>query len=242
MKSSLALILLPALLLAACGNKATPLVSGLSGVVADGGVSVDASGKYVVGTSSWTGGAGKVGLSMAGTAQELANTTLATDGKFSFAALPTPPEGSLTTAGFSSASPDCTGTVNISDSKVLGGTLTLNVSASKSGTIAQVAVNGSDNSLQTLSPTYVNGPLTINGVQTCSANGLSVVNDIDVKMTKGWNPVLISSQVSAAVGKTTVKTTIRNGSIGTGAKWYLTGSTTQPQGLGSFKLPTSIFR
>lgn len=256
MKLSLALLLVPTLLLAGCGSEKLPAnsetppeVNALSGTLADGGLDIDADGRFFLKASAWTGGAGSVNLTT-GTGNggpELSSTPLGVDGKFSFASLPTPDSSTLGTLTELEAVEGCTSDSEISDKQAMGTAVSVFVKANKSGVVRQFAVAGAGLTTQATTLVYVDRPVRLKATQICTApNGFQLVLDGDVQYTKGWNMEIQSTQVTVVPptettpARATITITVRKGNLGT-AEWYLLADSAQPLSLQKSKLPSFAF-
>jgi hypothetical protein len=241
MKSPVALLLLPALFLAACTSKAPPVVNALSGTLADGGVDTDSEGKFVLESRAWTGGAGTVNLELprnsAQPAVVLASAPLGADGKFSFASLPVPAASDLIAISDEKLPENCTGEIKFSDPAARGNSLTVMVKTeNESGEARQQTVDTAAQTVKFSTLFYVDRAVKITGMQTCAQQTGSAtfayVTDNDVQLHKGWNTVVLSSQVTATPATATTPATVtsqtsaRNGDLGT-AKWYVFGNSAQ---------------
>ncbi len=235
MKSPLAFLLLPALLLAACNPKAPPAVSTLSGTVAEGGVDSDQDRNPILTTKAWSGGAGIVNLELPRNSDKpavvLASAPLSAEGKFSFASLPAPAASDLTAISDKKLPENCTGELKYSDPAAKGNGLSVMVKTEKkSGEARQETVDTATNTIKASTLFYVDRDIKISGTQTCTQQADSATfvytNNNDVQLYKGWNTVVLSSQVTLTPATATTpatvtsKTSARNGDLGA-AKWYV---------------------
>lgn len=256
MKPPLALLLVPALLLAACNPEKPPVVNALSGTMAEGELVPDSenNNNLVFKSSAWTGGAGTVKTvvlpDMSDLALMLTSTPLSADGKFSFATLPAPPADTLTpiSAG-SQTQPDCTGEIKFSDPATQGIDLFISVKTDlRAGLARQLVIDTTGNITKTSGLVYVDRDLKVSGTLRCTFTGTDnltrvSVNDNDVQLHKGWNSLVGSVKTETVGTVMTTTTTTRAGTLGD-AKWYLLGgSSAQPLSLQKSRLPSfSFFR
>lgn len=234
MKSSLGVMLLPVLFLAACTPKETPTASEpvktLSGTVVEGQF-VAQGDKVTLQTSAWTGGAGHVTLNILDAASktlELDRTALGADGQFSFASLPTPQTSDL--RKITAEGEGCTNTFVVSDPAALNATAALFALAKTNVRFDLVAYDNAATRTGTL--IYADRAVTVKGSQTCTIEGKTFVADFNLALLKGWNMTTTTLNVS------TRAVTVRNGSPA-GAQWISIKTTQGTTGLAlnGFVLP-----
>ncbi|SMB90574.1 Ig-like domain-containing protein [Deinococcus hopiensis] len=178
-------------------------------------------------TRAWTGGAGNVvavlGTVGGQTTSELLRTALGADGSFSLTLPPAPPTDRLTQAfgGNAVLLPGCSGPLTVSDPAARSATLSLQVSATKSGTIQPLTVSVSRNDLGVPvgltavsgSYVYVDRPVNVTGTQNCTnAGGLTSVN-VNWTLASGWNKVSATLAGTIAGTGLTGTASLRSGSF-----------------------------
>lgn len=221
MKKIALVALLAPLALGSCGlfNKAPQAVTTASGTLMDGTVKVEADGSSTLTTSAWSGGAGIIALdlydSTAQKAVKEGEATLAADGKFSFASLPTPKDSELSKYQEGPADPNCTGKLTVSDTAARTAGAMFRTDASKDVVVRLMAYSGKTSIESQLG--YVDRDVTFSGQQECTVNGVKTTFRYDnVKFVKGWNWATITvTQDSSAKTNTYVFTK----GVAANAKW-----------------------
>lgn len=258
MKYTLPLLLGPALLLASCGDPKPPSNSllALSGTVVEGKFEGTSELNSRIVTSAWTGGAGSVKgylASESGPSEQPAATgTLTADGKFVLT-LPTPTAAQLSALGTDdwNALEDelgfgevCTPSLKISDNAARGTSLALAVDANKDGPILPFGYVAEEKPGQgKLNVTlgllvYVDRSVTIEGSKTCTVEGVTLTNQVDLRLGKGWNKVQLA--VSADEAANTASSSVVSGSFSSDNWVFMPSDVTSPLSLGS-KLPKPSF-
>ncbi|MBX8465492.1 hypothetical protein [Deinococcus sp. RIT780] len=221
MKKIALVALLAPLALGSCGlfNKAPQAVTTASGTLMDGTVKADANGSSTLTTTAWSGGAGTIALDLydytARKTVKEGEATLAADGKFGFASLPTPKDSELSKYEEAPSNSNCTGKFTVSDTAVRTAIANFRTDATK-----DVAVSLTDVSGKTVTESqlvYVDRDVTFGGQQECTTNGVKETFRYDnAKFVKGWNWGTITSTRDSS---TKTNTYVFTKGVAANAKW-----------------------
>ncbi|BBN96103.1 hypothetical protein DEIGR_100442 [Deinococcus grandis] len=228
MKKLAPLLLLAPLALGSCGlfNRAPKPVTTAGGTLMDAKVTYDANGNATTTYTAWSGGAGKVMLDLydytAKTTVKEGEATLAADGKFSFASLPTPKDSELSPYTEETQPTGCTSTVKVSDKGMRSATATFRTDATKDVSVMLMDAAGTTTTMGEL--IYVDRAVKLSGKQECKFTGLTSIADINVSFTKGWNWLTIKATTDLTTSTTTAVMT--NG-FASNLKWVNRTAATQ---------------
>ncbi|MHA0042889.1 hypothetical protein [Deinococcus sp. PEB2-63] len=238
MKKLAPLLLLAPLALGSCGlfNRAPKPVTTAGGTLMDAKVTYDANGNATTTYTAWSGGAGKVMLDLydytAKTTVKEGEATLAADGKFSFASLPTPKDSELSPYTEETQPTGCTSTVKVSDKGMRSATAIFRTDATKDVSVMLMDAAGKSETMGQLF--YVDRAVKINGKQECKNALVTSVSDINVNFAKGWNWVTYKFTTTRVNDTTpyTVTYTATNG-VASNLKWAQNVSSAQALNLNS---------
>ncbi|WP_034382898.1 hypothetical protein [Deinococcus sp. YIM 77859] len=210
MKKAAALLLGSTLLLASCNSTpSTPQPETVSGQVKE----LSASPSGTITYSSWTGGAGKVLVSVEGK-DNLVTADLTADGRFSLT-LPSLDAALLSNLDLTSDLPEgCTGSLTTSGaSNARGNVATFRVQAGKSGEIAPAGfqVRTSGGTLESVSMegglyVYADKAAGLSGRLNCTQDGVPVTGNINVQLQAGWNKMTLTLSATKQGGTLSLKT------------------------------------
>ena len=226
MKKLAPLLLLAPLALGSCGlfNRAPKPVTTAGGTLTDAKVTYDASGDATTTYTAWSGGAGKVMLDLydytAKTTVKEGETTLAADGKFSFASLPTPKDSELSPYTEETQPTGCTGTIAPSDKGLRSTSASFRTDATKDVSVSLMSAAGKTEMMAEL--IYVDRAVKLSGKQTCTFSGRTTVSEVNVNFVKGWNWMT----VKITTGKDASTVTATNG-LDSNLKWAQNVSSAQ---------------
>ncbi|GGS02145.1 hypothetical protein [Deinococcus sedimenti] len=229
MKKLAPLLLLAPLALGSCGlfNRAPKPVTTAGGTLMDAKVTYDANGNATTTYTAWSGGAGKVILDLydytAKTTVKEGETTLAADGKFGFASLPTPKDSELSGFTDDTQPTGCTGTIAPSDKSMRSASARFRTDATKDVSVGLMSAAGKTEMMAEL--IYVDRAVKLSGKQTCTFPGRTTVSEVNVNFIKGWNWMTV--KFTAGTNATDASTVTAISGLDSSLKWAQSVSSAQ---------------